>query len=157
MLCMCEACVSVCVWPTVRYGGKLGTFRECRPLSVSLCSVGVPLMWRNQNKAETAGTLCVWCLCVLFLRKRGWSGDRFFIASIFVQASWPCVKAVGRSKSCLYWRHEMRRTQTLLWSHTNTHQNATSGCEVCLPSVRKQLAQQKFLEELINNFNSRRS
>lgn len=71
MSCMCYACVSVCVWPTVRYSGKLGTIYKSRPLSVPLCSVGVPLMWLNQNKAETAGPLCVCVSVVFFLRKRG--------------------------------------------------------------------------------------
>lgn len=59
--------------PNVMYSGKLGTFCKNRPLGVSLCSVGVPLMWLNQNKAETAGTLCVWCLCVVFFFfKKAW-------------------------------------------------------------------------------------
>lgn len=56
------------VAPNVSYRCKLATWSRKRFLGVLLCSVGVPLMWPNQNKAETEGMLCMWGNSVFFFK-----------------------------------------------------------------------------------------
>lgn len=125
--CSCVMHVCVTYWKVQWQTRHI--LQNSTPLCVTLlrgCSLNVAESIKTKRKQQACS---VWCL-FFFFRKREEVVTGFLIASIFVQASWPCVKAVGRPKSCLCWRHKMRHVQTLLWSHTNTNQSTTSGSEV---------------------------